>query len=98
LEHSRVFIFTNGGDPRYFLGSADWMTRNLDLRVEVCTPIYDDKVKRQLRDHFDIIWKDNVKSRWHNENLDNEYRQIKGPKIRSQYVMHDYVKKQLKLG
>jgi len=98
LEHSRLFIFTNGGDPRYFLGSADWMTRNLDYRVEVCTPVYDDKVKRQLRDHFDIIWKDNVKSRWHNEKLDNEYRQIKGPRIRSQYAMHDYVKKQLKSG
>lgn len=98
LEHSRLFIFTNGGSPRYFLGSADWMTRNLDFRVEVCTPIYDDKVKRQLRDHFDIIWKDNVKSRWHNEELNNEYRQIKGPKIRSQYAMHDYVKKQLKSG
>tara|TARA_R110002050_G_scaffold110013_2_gene221893 strand:+ start:1196 stop:3262 length:2067 start_codon:yes stop_codon:yes gene_type:complete len=98
LEHSRLFIFTNGGKPRYFLGSADWMTRNLDYRVEVCTPVYDDKVKRQLRDHFDIIWKDNVKSRWHNEKLDNEYREIKGPKIRSQYAMHDYVKKQLKSG
>ncbi len=98
LEHSRLFIFTNAGNPRYFLGSADWMTRNLDYRVEVCTPVYDEKVKRQLRDHFDIIWKDNVKSRWHNEKLDNEYRQIKGPKIRSQYAMHDYVKKQLKSG
>ncbi len=98
LEHSRLLIFENGGDPRYFLGSADWMPRNLDYRVEVTTPVYDEKVKRQLRDHFDIIWKDNVKSRWHNEALDNEYRNIRGPKIRSQYALHDYVKKQLKLG
>ena len=98
LEHSRLIIFENGGDPKFFLGSADWMPRNLDYRVEVTTPVYDEKVKRQLRDHFEIIWKDNVKSRWHNAELNNEYRQIRGPKIRSQYAMHDYVKKQLKLG
>lgn len=98
LEHSRVIIFENGGDPKYYLGSADWMPRNLDYRVEVTTPVFDDTVKRQLRDHFEIIWKDNVKSRWHNAELDNAYRQIRGPKIRSQYAMHDYVKKQLKRG
>lgn len=98
LEHSRLIIFENGGDPKYFIGSADWMPRNLDYRVEVSTPIYDAQVKRQLRDHFEIIWKDNVKSRWHNEELDNPYRMIKGPRIRSQYALHDYVKKQLKQG
>lgn len=98
LEHSRLFIFENGGDAKFYLGSADWMPRNLDLRVEVTTPVYDENVKRQIRDHFDIAWKDNVKSRWHNEELDNTYRKIKGPKIRSQYALHDYVKKQLKYG
>lgn len=98
LEHSRLIIFENGGDPKYFLGSADWMPRNLDYRVEVSTPVYDETVKRQLRDHFDIIWKDNVKARWHNAELNNEYRRIRGPKIRSQYAMYDYVKKQLKRG
>jgi polyphosphate kinase len=98
LEHSRLIIFENGGDPKYYLGSADWMPRNLDYRVEVTTPVFDETVKRQLRDHFEIIWKDNVKSRWHNAALDNEYRQIRGPKIRSQYAMYDYVKKQLKRG
>ncbi len=98
LEHSRLIIFENGGNPKYYLGSADWMPRNLDYRVEVTTPVFDETVKRQLRDHFEIIWKDNVKSRWHNAALDNEYRQIRGPKIRSQYAMYDYVKKQLKRG
>lgn len=98
LEHSRLIIFENGGDPKYFLGSADWMPRNLDYRVEVSTPVYDETVKRQLRDHFEIIWKDNVKARWHNAELNNEYRRIRGPKIRSQYAMYDYVKKQLKRG
>lgn len=98
LEHSRLIIFENAGDPKYFLGSADWMPRNLDYRVEVTTPVYGEVVKRQLRDHFEIIWKDNVKSRWHNAALDNAYRKIPGPRIRSQYAMYDYVKRQLKRG
>lgn len=96
LEHSRLFIFENGGQPKYFIGSADWMPRNLDYRVEVTTPVYAPHIQRQLRDHFDVLWKDNVKSRYHNEKLDNPYRQLKGPKIRAQYALHDYVKKQLK--
>lgn len=48
LEHSRIFIFGNGGKPKYFLGSADWMGRNLDRRVEVVTPVYDPDLKREL--------------------------------------------------
>ena len=98
LEHSRVAIFENSGDPKYYISSADWMPRNLDYRVEVTTPVYDKKIKKQLSDHFEIIWKDNVKARWHNEAMDNKYRKLKGPKIRSQYAMYDYVKKQLKKG
>ncbi|MEQ9262796.1 MAG: polyphosphate kinase 1 [Owenweeksia sp.] len=98
LEHSRIMVFENGGAPKYFISSADWMPRNLDYRVEVTVPIYDDVIKRQLRDHLEIIWKDNVKSRWHNEEQDNAYRTIKGPKIRSQYALYDYVKNQLKRG
>lgn len=98
LEHSRVMIFENGGSPAFFISSADWMPRNLDYRVEVTVPVYDDTVKRQLRDHLEIIWKDNVKSRWHNNEQDNAYRKIKGPKIRSQYALYDYVKTQQKKG
>lgn len=48
LEHSRIFIFTNGGDPLYFIGSADWMPRNLDCRVEVVTPVYDRDIQQEL--------------------------------------------------
>ena len=49
LEHSRILIFCNGGDERYFIGSADWMTRNLDHRIEVVTPVYNTAVQQELR-------------------------------------------------
>lgn len=49
LEHSRIFIFHNGGKERYFLGSADWMTRNFDNRIEVYTPVYDPEIQKNLR-------------------------------------------------
>ncbi len=48
LEHSRIFIFANGGEPLYFIGSADWMPRNLDCRVEVVTPVYDKDIQQEL--------------------------------------------------
>lgn len=48
LEHSRIYIFGNGGDPRYFIGSTDWMSRNLDRRVEVMTPVYDPDIQQEL--------------------------------------------------
>ena len=46
LEHSRIYIFGNGGNPRYFIGSTDWMSRNLDRRVEVMTPVYDPDIQQ----------------------------------------------------
>ena len=48
LEHSRIFIFANGGEPLYFIGSADWMPRNLDCRVEVVSPVYDKEIQQEL--------------------------------------------------
>lgn len=48
LEHSRIFIFANGGDPLYFIGSADWMPRNLDCRIEVVTPVFDKDIQQEL--------------------------------------------------
>ena len=63
LEHSRILVFANGGDERYFIGSADWMQRNLDTRVEVYVPIYDNNLKKQLRNTIDFGFRDNVKAR-----------------------------------
>ncbi|HLN94923.1 MAG TPA: polyphosphate kinase 1, partial [Flavobacterium sp.] len=74
LEHSRVFIFANGGDPEVFISSADFLTRNLDGRVEVTCPIYDPIIKKELIGNFDTGWKGNVKARLHSDKLDNKYR------------------------
>ncbi len=74
LEHSRIYIFGNAGEPEVFISSADFMTRNFDGRVEVTCPIYDKDVKKELIDIFDLGWKGNVKARFHSEKLDNKYR------------------------
>lgn len=49
LEHSRIFIFANGGEEKYYIGSADWMPRNLDNRIEVLTPVYDKEIQADLK-------------------------------------------------
>lgn len=91
LEHSRVYIFGNGGDPEVFISSADFMTRNIDGRVEVTCPIYDKDIKKELIDSFDIGWKGNVKARWHSEKLDNKYKaQGNNPIFRAQLEMYNY--------
>ncbi|AWI26936.1 polyphosphate kinase 1 [Flavobacterium pallidum] len=74
LEHSRVYIFGNDGNPEVYISSADFMTRNLDGRVEVSCPIYDLDVRKELIDSFHVSWKGNVKARLHSEKLDNKYR------------------------
>jgi polyphosphate kinase len=64
LEHSRIFYFANGGDDDVYIGSADWMTRNLDRRVEVVTPILDANLKRYLKDTVLTAYlNDNIKAR-----------------------------------
>ena len=93
LEHTRVYIFGNNGDPDVFISSADFMTRNLDTRVEVACPIYDPAIKQELIDVFDMGWKGNVKARFHSQLLDNKYRQ-KGdnPVFRAQLETYNYYK------
>ena len=97
LEHPRLFIFGNDGDPKIYISSADWMTRNLDFRVEVGCPIYDPDIRQELLDTFEISWKDNSKARIFSEKQDNAYRKkLKGqPELRSQFEMYDYYKKKL---
>ena len=95
LEHSRVFIFANDGDTKVYISSADWMTRNLDYRVEVGCPIYDEAIKKELLETFDISWNDNVKARIFNEAQDNAYLKNGKTKLRSQFVQYEYYLKNL---
>ncbi|MFC6246900.1 polyphosphate kinase 1 [Flavobacterium psychroterrae] len=74
LEHTRVYIFGNAGLTEVYISSADFMTRNLDGRVEVTCPIYDLEIKKELIDNFSIAWKGNVKVRYHSYKLDNKYK------------------------
>jgi polyphosphate kinase len=96
LEHSRILIFCNGGEELYYITSADWMTRNLDRRVEVACPIFDKDVQREIKDIIELQLKDNVKSRIINQVQDNEYVEAKGsPLIRSQAETYKYYQKKL---
>jgi|WetSurSiteA1Bulk_404760.scaffolds.fasta_scaffold01565_1 polyphosphate kinase len=96
LEHSRVLIFCNGGDELYYITSADWMTRNLDRRVEVACPIYDKDVQREIRDMIGLQLNDNCKARIINPVQDNGYVAPNGAgKIRSQVELYNYYSKML---
>ena len=98
LEHSRVYIFGNAGIPEVYISSADFMRRNLDARVEVTCPIYDQDIKNELIDHFDLGWKGNVKARYHSENLDNKYKQRNGePLFRAQIETYKYYQNKLEV-
>ncbi|WP_179376886.1 polyphosphate kinase 1 [Winogradskyella wichelsiae] len=90
LEHTRLYIFSNNDDPKIYISSADWMTRNIDNRVEVSCPIYDEDIKRELQDLYAICWNDNVKARIINETQDNTYRRNDKPKVRAQFDTYKY--------
>ena len=62
LEHSRIFYFENGGNPEIYMGSADWMPRNLDRRVEIVFPVEDEEIKKELIHILDLEFRDNVKA------------------------------------
>jgi polyphosphate kinase len=93
LEHSRILIFHNEGEESVFLTSADWMIRNLDSRVEMTFPIFDFSIKKELKDYFEIQWRDNEKSRIIDSNLANEYfRGEPAVPCRSQEEIYNYLR------
>lgn len=95
LEHARVYIFHNNGDEKYYIASADWMTRNLNRRVEVAFPLYQPNLVEQVRTIIDLQRADNTKSR----HTDNSYvQQSKKEAIRAQYATYDYLKSLLPEG
>jgi polyphosphate kinase len=92
LEHPRVYSFYNRGQPDYFIGSADLMTRNLDFRVEVLTPIHDPDAQKMLQDVLDQQWYDNVKARILDMEQSNKLvSRRKSVKIQSQESIHRYL-------
>ena len=94
LEHPRVMVFENAGDPKVYISSADWMTRNLDHRVEVGTPIYAEHLKKMIIDIMDLQFKDKTKARIIDAEQKNLYvRRGNRKKIRSQIAIYDYLKK-----
>lgn len=91
LEHARLYIFGNNNNPLVYISSADFMTRNLDARVEVTCPIYDQDIKQELIDTFHIGWKANVKARVHSEDLTNTYKpRGTQEEFRAQKEMYNY--------
>ncbi|GAB5518154.1 MAG: polyphosphate kinase 1 [Rhodothermales bacterium] len=73
LEHTRAFLFHHGGERPLYLASADWMTRNLDRRVEVAFPIYDTALRQRIIDHLHLQWADTAKARHINAEQSNPY-------------------------
>jgi polyphosphate kinase len=95
LEHPRVYIFENDGDPQMYISSADWMTRNIDNRVEVACPILDKDLQQELLDTFMISWNDNVKARLVNTKNQNAFVSNQEKAIRSQWATYAYFKEKL---
>ncbi len=92
LEHARVWVFHNGGKEKLYISSADWMLRNLDHRVEASCPIFDDEIRKELKDILNIQLHDNVKARWLDNTLSNEYvRDNSDLLIRSQIETYHYL-------
>ncbi|MEJ1221364.1 polyphosphate kinase 1 [Sediminicola sp. 1XM1-17] len=93
LEHARLFLFHNHGDEELYMGSADWMTRNLDKRIEVVTPILDEDIFGELKDIIKIQFSDNTKARIIDRASSNEYvlQDRNSGKVRSQYDIYQYL-------
>jgi polyphosphate kinase len=92
LEHARVWVFHHGGKEKVYISSADWMVRNLDHRVEASCLINNKTIRQELKDILEIQLSDNVKARWLNNELTNEYVKTKSKKkIRSQVETYNYL-------
>jgi polyphosphate kinase len=93
LEHARIFIFHNGGNEKIYISSADWMTRNLDHRSEVAVPVYDEQLKKIIKDLVQIQLSGNQKVRIIDRHQTNQYKQPQPgePIIRVQEKTYEYL-------
>lgn len=93
LEHPRVMLFHNNGEKSLFISSADWMERNIDQRVEVACPIYDDELKTRIINILELQFSDTLKARIINKEQDNTYKKKrKSDDIRSQLAIYEYLR------
>jgi len=92
LEHSRVLVFCHGGNPKYFITSADWMIRNFDNRIEIACPVFDKSIQKELMKMLEIQLSDNTKARIIAADKTNVYKRTDGKPIRSQFEIYDYLK------
>jgi len=95
LEHSRIMVFANDGDPQYYITSADWMVRNFDHRIEVACPVYDKEIQNELMDILKIQLSDNVKARIISPGEANKYKTSAEKEVRSQLEIYNYFKSKL---
>ena len=94
LEHGRIYSFHNDGKPKVYISSADWMIRNLHYRIETAVPIYDEDIQNELKNIFDMQWKDNVKARILDPQHKNEYQHSDSDiSFRSQIETYLYFKR-----
>ena len=91
LEHSRIYIFGNGEEAQYYIGSADFMTRNTVKRVEVAAPVYSERLKKRLQDLFDLMLSDNKKARKEDAKGTYSVVECKGQPINSQELLYQEV-------
>lgn len=93
LEHDRVYVFDNKGDKRVYLSSADWMTRNIDYRIEVAVSLLDPALKQRVLDILEILFSDTVKARYIDKELSNQYvPRGNRRKVRAQVAIYEYLK------
>lgn len=94
LEHARVMIFNNNGHEKVFISSADWMTRNIDHRIEAACPIYSKEIIEELKNILKIQGSDNIKARILDNDLANNYVNPRNTKkVRSQVEIYNYLRR-----
>lgn len=92
LEHARIFVFHNDGEQKMYMGSADWMRRNLYRRIECVFPVYNESIKQEVMDILDIQLKDNTKASLIDEKGANQRINDGKPSVRSQHAIYEMLK------
>ncbi|HGJ5872429.1 MAG TPA: polyphosphate kinase 1 [Arsenophonus apicola] len=93
LEHDRVYVFSNNGNEEVFISSADWMTRNIDFRIEVAVKLVDQQLKQRVLNILELQFNDTVKARYIDKELTNRYvPRGNKRKIQAQLAVYDYLK------